>query len=147
MLSYQDFHLDNSCESSGCSDGIKRISPSMVFDVALPSIDVYSDFSLTLGWAWYGHWKFAISMTVPIVLQFMSTIYKWIQLEKRESKKWSWILLLLQFWPQLRAIRIMNLDFKNDKKAEAKKSELMRTITSTEPFLESWPSIIIMTII
>ena len=41
----------------------------------------------------------------------------------------------------------MRFDFKNDPKADDKKKELMREVTTTEPFLEAWPSIIIMTII
>ena len=86
-------------------------------------------------------------MTTPLLLQFLSTIYKWIRLEKKESKRWSWILLLLQFWPQWRALRVIRLDFKKDPKAEIKKKELRREVTSTEPFLEAWPSICIMTII
>merc|ERR1712226_1614183 len=83
----------------------------------------------------------------PLLLQFASTIYKWIRLGKRKHKKWSWIALVLQFWPQWRALRVMHLNYKNDKKFETKKKELMREITTTEPFLEAWPSIIIMTII
>ena len=86
-------------------------------------------------------------MTIPILLQFLFTIYKWYKLEKKEIKKWSWLILLLQFWPQWRAIRIMRLDFKNDPRTGDKKKELMREVTTTEPFLEAWPSIIIMTII
>ena len=86
-------------------------------------------------------------MTVPVLLQFLSTVYKWVRLEKKEDKKWSWLILLLQFWPQWRAIRIMRLDWKNDPRTEDKKKELMREVTTTEPFLEAWPSIIIMTII
>ena len=86
-------------------------------------------------------------MTLPVFLQFLSTCYKWIRLEKRENKRWSWILLLLQFWPQWRAIRVINLSYKDDGKAERKKQELLREVTSTEPFLEAWPSIIIMTMI
>ena len=126
---------------------MKRIAPSFFLDVALPSIDVYTDFSLVLGWAWSGHLKYAASMSFPIILQFLSTIYNWFRLEKTENKKWSWPILLFQFWPQWRAMSIMNLDIKNDQNVEEKKKELMREITSTEPFLEAWPSIIIMTII
>ena len=59
--------------------------------------------------------------TVPLLLQFSSTAYKWFKLEKSESKKWSWTILLLQFWPQWRAIRIMRLDFRNEEKAEEKR--------------------------
>ena len=86
-------------------------------------------------------------MTIPVILQFLATIYKWVCLEKRNDKNWSWIILLLQFWPQWRAIQIMRLDFKQDAKAQEKKKEFMREITTTEPFLEAWPTIIIMAII
>ena len=139
--------LENDHESKICSNGIKAIAPSFIFDVALPSIDVYSDFSLILGWYWNRHWKYAISMSIPLLVQFFFTIYKWCRLEKKENKKWSWPILLLQFWPQWRAIRIMGFHLQNDKKAEEKKKEMMQEISSTEPFLEAWPSIIIMTII
>ena len=146
LLFFYQF-LENVCEENGCSDVFKRIASSSIFDVVLPSIDVYSDFSLILGWFWYGHFEYAISMTFPIILQFLSTIYNWFRLEKNESKKWSWPILLLQFWPQWRAIRIMNIDIKKGRKAEAKRKDLMREVTSAEPFLEAWFSIIIMTII
>ena len=139
--------LDANSNLNECSDGIKRIAPSFVLDVILPSLDVYSDISLITGWYLNGHFDYAISMTVPILLQFLSTIYKWVNLEKRQNKKWSWSLLFLQFWPQWRAICTMRFDFKNDPKAEEKRKKLMREVTSTEPFLEAWPSIIIMTII
>ena len=86
-------------------------------------------------------------MTIPLILQFLFTVYKWFRLEKRENKRRSWPLLLLQCWPQWRAIKIMKLDAQNDKKAEMKKKELMREVISTEPFLEGLPSILVMTII
>ena len=86
-------------------------------------------------------------MTLPLFLQFLSTSYKWVKLEKNESKRWTWILLLLQFWPQWRALRIMHLHYKKVTNAENKKQELLREITSTEPFLEAWPSIMVMILI
>ena len=79
--------LDTNSNLNECSDGIKRIAPSFVLDVALPSLDAYSDISLITGWYLNGHFDYAISMTVPILLQFLSTIYKWVRLEKRENKK------------------------------------------------------------
>ena len=68
-------------------------------------------------------------------------------MEKPEDKKWSWILLFLQLWPQWRAIRIIRLLYRNDPRAVDKKKTLNSEITSTEPFLEAWPSVMIMTII
>ena len=139
--------LADSSNENGWSSGVKKLGPSFVFDVILPSADVYSDLSLVIPWYWNGHYKYASSMTFPLLLQFLSTTYKWFRLEKRESKRWSWIILLLQCWPQWRAIRIIQLEMQKDEEAQAKKIELMREVTTTEPFLEAWPSILVMTII
>ena len=121
--------------------------PLCLFDVTLPTLDIYSDLSLVIPWYLASHWKYATCMSIPLILQFSSTIYKWIQIEKPKRKKWSWILLLLQVWPQWRAFRVMILLHKNAERAQNKKQELLREISSTEPFLEAWPSILIMTII
>ena len=86
-------------------------------------------------------------MTVPLLLQFVSTIYKWTKIEKHRDKKWSWIFLILQLWPQLRAIRVIRLLYKNDPNANDRKKEFNSEVGCTEPFLEAWPSFIIMTII
>ena len=118
-----------------------------LFDVGLPTLDVYSDLSLIIPWLIAGHWIYGLSMTIPLLLQFVSTIYKWIKIEKREDKKWSWIFLILQLWPQLTAIRVIKLLYKNDPSANDKKKEFNSEVGCTEPFLEAWPSFIIMTII
>ena len=126
---------------------IKRILPSFLFNVLLPTLDVYSDLSLIIPWYLANHWKYALSMTLPLVLQFASTIYKWFQFECPKQKRWTWILLLLQLWPQWRAIRVLKLLYKNDKRHQKQQIELLRGIGSSEAFLEAAPSIIIMTII
>ena len=86
-------------------------------------------------------------MCVPLFLQNLATIYKWYEIEKPESKKWSWLLLLGQCWPQFRALKVIRLMYQNNPKANKKKRKLMADVGSTEPYLESWPSVLIMTII
>ena len=108
---------------------------------------MFSDLSLVIGWYWNRHWNFAVSMTIPLVLQFLGTCYKWIRIEKKENKIWSCIPLILQCWPQVKALRIINLDVNKKVKAETKKMELMREVTSTKPFLEAFPSVMIMAVI
>ena len=82
-------------------DRIKRILPTAVLDVALPSLDVYSDLSLIIGWLVNIDAKnYALMMTVPVLLQFLSSIYKWYQIDDPKTKKWSWILVIFQCWPQ-----------------------------------------------
>ena len=68
-------------------------------------------------------------------------------IDKRKEKKWTWILLFTQLWPQWRALRIARLLYKGDKRAQLKKDTLVSEIRSIEPFLESVPTIMIMTMI
>ena len=126
---------------------IKKVLPSVLFDVVLPTFDVYSDISLIIVWLIGGHWIYALCMTVPPFVQFLSTIYKWNKIEMPQDKRWSWIFLLLQLWPQLKAIRVIRLLYKNDSKADEEKKLLHTEIGSTEPFLEAWPTFMVMTII
>ena len=147
MLKLLHYISDKIDKCGECCSGIKRIAPSFIFEVALPSADVFSDLSLIIPWYLSGHWKYAISMSVPLYLQFSSTTLKWNMLENKKNKRWSAILLILQCWPQWRALQLILLDYKKDGKFEIKKQELMREVTSTEPFLEAWPSAMILTMI
>ena len=83
-------------------------------------------------------------MTVPVLLQFISTVYKWYQIDKRDTKKWSWISVLPQCWPQFKTLRVINLLYKDDPKAIEKKEKIMREISLTEPYLEAWASVLIL---
>lgn len=86
-------------------------------------------------------------MTFPLFLNFAATVAKWYQLEKREDKKWSWVPLLLQFWPQLRSLRVIRLMYLGDARADKKKKKLQEEIGCYEAMLEAVPSIMIMTLI
>ena len=102
-------------------------------------MDVYTDISLILGWFIAGHFNYAMAMTAPLIVQFISTAIKWYQIEKAGIKKWSWIFLLLQVWPQLRAVKIIRLLFQNRNNANEKYKKLMVDIGSTEPFWKPIP--------
>ena len=119
----------------------------LLFDVGLPTVDVYSDLSLIISWLVYHHWRYAFGLLIPILLKFILITYKWYMIEKKEDKRWSWLLLLAQVWPQWRSLRIVHLLYENDKRAQYKKQTLVSEIRSIEPFLESVPSVLIMTMI
>jgi hypothetical protein len=80
-------------------------------------------------------------------LNFFFSTYKWWCIEKKSQKKWSWILLLLQFYQQWKALKVIRLLWKGDKRANEKKKEMLKEVSSLEPFLESTPATIIMTMI
>ena len=84
-------------------------------------------------------------MTLPMLLNYTFTIYKWWSFEEPGNKWWSWMLVLLQLWQPWRALKVLFLLYKNDDHAQGKKKIMMREVASIEPFLESVPAVLIMT--
>ena len=117
----------------------------MLFDVLLPIADVYGDASLVIPWYLEGHYMYAMAMTIPMLLNYIFTSFKWWSFEEKKHKWWSWILVLFQVWQPYKASKVMLLLYKNDDKAQNEKREMMRDLSSIEPFLESLPAVLIMT--
>ena len=117
----------------------------ILVDVIFPTWDVFSDLSLIINWLWNSHGTYALCVSIPLLSKFLFICYKWYMLEKR--KKWTWILLFAQIWPQWRSARVAHLLYKGDTRAQLKKQTLVSEIRSIEPFLESVPTVFIKTMI
>ena len=117
----------------------------MLFDVLLPIADVYGDVSLVIAWYLRGHYLYALAMAIPMFLNYIFSSYKWWSFEEWKHKWWSWILVVFQLWQPWRALKVIFLLYKKDDKAQAKKKEMMREVSSIEPFVESVPTVFIMT--
>ena len=117
----------------------------MVLDVLLPISDMCGDKYLVIVWYLGCHYRYAMSMMIPLLLNLIFTCFKWWSFEKKKNKWWSSILVILEFWQPWRAMKIVYLLYKNDNQAQAKKKEFMREVLSIEPFLEAVPTCIIMT--
>ena len=99
------------------------------------------------GKIWWG-----ISVLFPVVVNTMMTMLIWWRFEEKKLKKWSWILVLSQIWPQFKAARIVYMFWNGHKSgnqdlmrhAERAKIEFQRGITTLEPFVESVPQVMIL---
>ena len=86
-------------------------------------------------------------------------------MESSEQKKWSWIFLLLQLWPQLRAFQVQGLHkdeshqrmivlklsfqviillVKGDPKGNEEKAALEREVNGLEAYLEALPALLVL---
>jgi len=137
----------NSLNSEPEQSPWQRILPIVLFDVGLRTWDIFGDLSLIIIWFIGHHYIYGTSMFMPLLLCFLSTAYKWYKLEDQQDKRWSWVFLLLQCWPQLRALRVIRKLHRGDQKAYEEKTRFYTELGSIEAFLESWPSVIIMTAI
>ena len=119
-----NYSLSSSANLSEVQSPFMRVLPSSLFDVGLPTLDVYSDLSLIISWLIGHHYIYGISMAMPVLLCFVVTIYKWYHLEEAQNKRWSWIFLLLQCWPQLRALRVIRKIYRGDPMAQEEKKKV-----------------------
>jgi len=137
----------NSHNSEPRPSPLQRILPVFLFDVALTTLDVGGDLSLRTTWIIGHHYIYGGSLAIPLLLCFLSTAYKWYKLEEPQDKRWSWVFLLLQCWPQLRALRVIRKLYTGDPNADEEKTKFSTELGSIEPFLESYPSVITMSAI
>ena len=98
----------------------------VVFGVILPSADVYSDIAfdvrLFVGGYYHNEWcrihfpkirvepqpTFGAVMLMPVLLSWLFATVQWYRLERGVAQKLKTIpLVILQFYPQWRAIRII----------------------------------------
>ena len=73
----------------------------ILLSIMLPTWDVFSDLALTLRLALQGDVYFALSLLAPQLLNIGMTALLWLRIEPVEYRRWSWILVALQIWPQV----------------------------------------------
>ena len=73
----------------------------ILLSIMLPTWDVFSDLALTLRLALQGDVYFALSLLAPQLLNIGMTAVLWLRIEPVEYRRWSWVLVALQIWPQV----------------------------------------------
>ena len=126
---------------------LTNILPVLILNIGLPTLDVFSDVLLICTLYQSGHLLYASALLTPLLLNFLFTSFSWWTLETRNEQRWTWILLLCQIWPQYRAFQIIVKIYKDDPNFEEEQKNLERDVGMLEPFLESVPSALIMTIL
>ena len=87
------------------------VTPSIkliVFNILLPTVDVFLDSALVQKLFLNGYWGSSVIVTTGILTNFLFSSLAWWRLEPAGQKKWSWIFLVLQLWPQLKAFQVRN---------------------------------------
>ena len=85
------------------------VTPSIklfMFNIVLPTMDIILDITMIQKLFSNGYWGCGTFVVTGIITNSIFTSLAWWRLEPRDQKKWSWIFLLLQLWPQLRALQV-----------------------------------------
>ena len=116
-----------------------------LFNVLLPTGDVYSDLALITKLYNNELPKWASSLLLPFLVNYTLCWIAWFTTEKQ--KKFTWIAALLGCYPQLVAARIIWLFWTQPLKGLREKRYLERNLMENEIFTEAVPSTLIMTFI
>ena len=86
-------------------DVVTPVLKLLIFNLLLPCIDIFFDARLILSL----HPQYLgclLVIVAGLLLHFIFTCFTWWRLEPRAQKKWSWIFLILQIWPQMKAVQV-----------------------------------------
>ena len=86
-------------------DFLTPVLKLLAFNIILPFIDIYFDIRLILK-LHPQHVGCLLVILSGLFLHFIFTCFAWWRLEPRAQKKWSWIFLILQIWPQMKAVQV-----------------------------------------
>ena len=106
MIDLEEGSTPTQVEEPGLFEDV--VTPALklvIFNITLPCIDLYFDTRLIprLNPQYLGCLVVVVS---GLLLHFIFTCFAWWRLEPRAQKKWSWIFLILQIWPQMKAVEV-----------------------------------------
>jgi hypothetical protein len=125
---------------------IKELVLMIIIMVVLPTVDVGTDLKIAIIWfstrpAW------SISIICTLIGHTICSATLWYFLEPMQRKRYSWIFVISQTYPQYRAAFII-YDFItkcSDDYAKERRSIYDQKIGTIEHFIESVPQVIILT--
>ena len=77
----------------------------LIFNISMPCVDLYFDASL-IRILFFNNWGCLFVLVCALATNFLFTAFAWWRIEPKSQKAWSWIFLVLQIWPQLKAVQV-----------------------------------------
>jgi len=122
---------------------IKESVTILLLNVILPTFDIYSDLYLIGKLLYNGHPKWSVLLLVPFLLNYFLTWFLWWRIDK--TKKLSWVFVVISWYPQFCALKVIRLLLSDTKEGLNKKRKLEREISEFEVFCEAVFSVLVMT--
>ena len=77
----------------------------VIFNITMPCVDFYFDAAL-IRILFSNNWGCLFIVVCALVTNFLFTSFAWWRIEPRSQKAWTWLFLILQMWPQLKAVQV-----------------------------------------
>merc|ERR1711936_170268 len=114
-----------------------------ILGVVVPTADVFSDLFLIIELYSGGHKWYATTLLIPFLLNYILAWIAWGRLETNKLK--TFLCPALNLYPQYRAGRVVKLFWTEPAEGEEEKKLFERELSLTEVFVESVPTVLILT--
>ena len=114
--------------------------------LVLPTVDVGTDLRIAIIW-FSTRRNWSLSVFCALIGQTACSAVLWFYLEPPSRRKYSWVLVIFQVFPQYRAVFIIYNFVRKSSDANAKETRMVydQKISTIEPYVESMPQVIILT--
>ena len=82
----------------------------LIFNIIMPCVDFYFDAAL-IRILFSNNWGCLFILVSALAVNFLFTSFAWWRIEPRSQKAWTWVFLILQIWPQLKAVQVQLVVF------------------------------------
>ena len=121
---------------------LKELIAMVVILLILPTVDIGTDLRLAIIW-WPTRRNWAIAILCTILANTSCSAVLWWYLEPRWKKKYSWIFVIFQVFPQYRAVSII-YKFVRNGDIDEDSNVYNQNIRTVEAYIESSPQVIIL---
>ena len=114
-----------------------------IFDILLPTGDVIGDINFAIAAFVSKNYGITCLMIFPVLLNMAFTSHKWLStdFDAQKEKRFSWILVVLNLWPQYQVCKLLFTIFRGKCKDnwEPVKDKIKKELYFIEPFIEAIP--------
>ena len=82
----------------------------LIFNIIMPCVDFYFD-AVLIRILFSNNWGCLFILVCALATNFLFTSFAWWRIEPKRQKAWTWIFLILQIWPQLKAVQVQLVVF------------------------------------
>lgn len=125
------------------AENVLTILKHTVFDILLPTSDILGDFTFSIKAFSSGNPVIGFLMIFPVMLNILFNLYKWYYTyhDTQKEKRFTWVLVMLNLWPQYQVLKLLLLIFRGKSKDIWKPLErkIKNEISYIEPLIEAIP--------
>ena len=115
----------------------------ITFDILLPTADVFGDINFAIAAFSSQNIGIGCAMILPVLFSLMFNVYKWFfkDHDSPKEKKLTWILVMLNLWPQYQIVKLLLLIARKKPKCIWKpvQDKIKKDLSFIEPFIEAIP--------